>query len=135
MLTLDVLIPARDEAASLPLVLTDLPREGAGWWVRRVIVVDNGSRDRTAAVARGLGAEVVREPVAGYGRACLAGLAHVRASMPDVVVFLDGDHSDDPADLPALLVPLVAGEAEMDEIVGILGDVLAEAQRRLRSTS
>jgi len=97
----------------LPFVLAGLPRAGEGWRVRRVVVVDNGSRDDTAEVARALGAEVVSEPVAGYGRACLAGLAALRASMPDVVVFVDGDHSDDPADLPALLVPLVAGEAEM----------------------
>ncbi|HZO38434.1 MAG TPA: glycosyltransferase, partial [Methylomirabilota bacterium] len=60
-------------------MLADLPREGAGWRVRRVVVVDNGSRDATAAVARAGGAEVVSEPVAGYGRACLAGLARVRA--------------------------------------------------------
>ena len=113
MLTLDVLIPARDEAESLPHVLSDLPRQGAGWWVRRVVVVDNGSTDRTAAVARGLGAEVVREPVAGYGRACLAGLAHLRRSPPAAVVFLDADFSDDPRDLPRIVAPIVAGEAEL----------------------
>lgn len=113
MLTLDVLIPARDEAASLPLVLADLPREGPGWWVRRAVVVDNGSRDRTAAVARSLGADVVREPVAGYGRACLAGLAHLRRAPPEAVVFLDADHSDDPRDLPRVVAPLVAGQAEL----------------------
>lgn len=113
MLTLDVLIPARDEAESLPLVLADLPRQGAGWWVRRVVVVDNGSRDRTAAVARGLGAEVVKEPVAGHGRACLAGLAHLRRAPPDVVAFVNADHAHDPRDLPRLLAPLLAGQAEL----------------------
>ncbi|MEQ1832815.1 MAG: glycosyltransferase family 2 protein [Candidatus Eisenbacteria bacterium] len=113
MLTIDVLIPARDEAAALPLVLADLPRTGDGWRVRRVVVVDNGSRDGTADVARAAGAEVVTEPVPGYGRACLAGLAHMAACPPDVVVFLDGDHSDDPADLPALLVPLATRQAEL----------------------
>jgi glycosyltransferase involved in cell wall biosynthesis len=113
VLTLDVLIPARDEAVSLPLVLTDLPRQGAGWWVRRIVVVDNGSTDRTPAVARGLGAEVVREPIAGYGRACLAGLAHLRRSPPGAVVFLDADHSDDPRDLPHIVEPIVAGQAEL----------------------
>jgi len=61
MLTLDVLIPARDEAAALPHVLADLPRAGEGWRVRRVVVVDNGSRDATADVACAAGAEVVRE--------------------------------------------------------------------------
>jgi len=111
MLTLDVLIPARDEAAALPLVLGDLPRAGEGWRVRQVVVVDNGSRDGTADVARANGAAVVHEPVAGYGRACLAGLAYVRSNPPDAVVFLDADHSDDPRELPRLLMPLLRDEA------------------------
>ena len=113
MLTLDVIIPARDEAESLPLVLADLPRAGEGWIVRRVIVVDNGSHDDTAAVARAAGAEVVSEPVAGYGRACLAGLAALSADPPGAVAFLDADHSDDPRELPAVLQPLLAGEADL----------------------
>ena len=111
MLTLDVVIPARDEAAALPLVLRDLPRAGEGWRVRSVVVVDNGSRDETADVARASGAVVVREPVAGYGRACLAGLALLRDSPPDAVVFLDADHSDDPRELPRLVEPLARGQA------------------------
>ena len=111
MLTLDILIPARDEAAALPQVLLDLPRAGEGWRVRQVVVVDNGSRDATAEVARASGAVLVREPVAGYGRACLAGLAHLRAAPPDAVVFLDADHSDDPGELPRLVAPLVRGDA------------------------
>jgi len=111
MLTLDILIPARDEAAALPLVLHDLPRTGEGWRVRQVVVVDNGSSDATADVARANGAVVVREPDAGYGRACLAGMAHLRRVPPDAVVFLDADHSDDPRELPRLVAPLVRGEA------------------------
>ena len=113
MLSLAVLIPARDEQAALPLVLADLPRTGPGWHVTRVVVVDNGSRDATARVAREAGAEVVTESVAGYGRACLAGLAHLRTAPPDAVVFLDADHSDDPHDLPAIVAPLVRGEARL----------------------
>ncbi len=113
MLTLDLLIPARDEAAALPLVLDGLPRAGEGWRVRQVVVVDNGSRDGTAGVARSLGAVVVSEPVAGYGRACLAGLARLRESPPDAVVFVDGDHSDEPRELSLLLAPLLAGEADL----------------------
>jgi|SRR5262245_8075359 len=113
MLTLEVVIPARDEAQALPLVLADLPRQGDGWRVRRVVVVDNGSRDASADVARAAGADVVREPVAGYGRACLAGLAHLRAAPPDAVVFVDADHSDDPRELPRLVRPLVFGEADL----------------------
>ncbi len=111
MLDIAVLIPARDEEAALPLVLADLPRAGEGWRVSRVIVVDNGSRDRTRAVAQAAGCEVVPEPIAGYGRACLAGIAHLRTRPPGVLVFLDGDHSDDPRDLELLLQPLLASRA------------------------
>ncbi|HTK32400.1 MAG TPA: glycosyltransferase family 2 protein [Candidatus Saccharimonadaceae bacterium] len=100
-----IVIPALDEELSLPGVLADVPAEFAA----RVVVVDNGSRDRTAQVARGAGAEVVREPRRGYGAACLAGLAHLAARPPDVVAFLDADHSNDPRELPALLAPLAAG--------------------------
>lgn len=110
MRTVTVLIPARDEEAALPLVLAELPRVGDGWQVAQVVVVDNGSRDGTARVAREAGATVVVEPRAGYGRACLAGLAQVRVLAPDIVVFLDADHSDDANDLHALLAPIVRGE-------------------------
>jgi len=113
MLTLAVVIPARDEQAALPLVLAELPRAGDGWRVTRVVVVDNGSRDATARVAREAGAEVVSEPIAGCGRACLAGLAALRAAPPDVVVFLDADHSDDPSDLAPLMAPIVRGESAL----------------------
>ena len=108
MLTLDILIPARDEAAALPLVLGDLPRAGEGWRVRQVVVVDNGSRDGTADVARANGAVVVHEPVAGYGRACLSGLAHLRDQPTRCRRVLDADHSDDPRELPRLVMPLAA---------------------------
>ena len=122
MLTVDILIPARDEEAALPLVIAGLPRAGEGWQLRRIVVADNGSRDGTAAAARAAGAEVVSEPMAGYGRACLAGLAYLRGSPPDIVAFVDGDHSDDPADLTALLAPLVAGTAQL--VIGsrVLGE-------------
>ncbi len=104
-----VLIPALDEEQALPLVLADLARLG----LRQVLVVDNGSRDGTVAVARGAGARVVSEPRRGYGQACQAGLATLAASPPDVVVFMDADRSDHPEDLPALLEPLQAGRADM----------------------
>jgi glycosyltransferase involved in cell wall biosynthesis len=107
---LAAVIPALDEAASLPLVLCEIPH-GV-----RVVVVDNGSRDGTGEVARRAGAEVVVEPRRGYGRACLAGLAHLAADPPDVVVFLDADHSDYPEELTALVEPIKRGSA--DFVVG-----------------
>jgi len=107
----DVVIPALNEEASLPLVLADIPKEA----VREVVVVDNGSTDRTAWVAREAGATVVLEPRRGYGRACLAGLAELRGrpAPPHVVVFLDADHSDHPEELPSVICPIVEGRADL----------------------
>src|SRR5690606_27949797 len=81
--------------------------------VRRVVVADNGSRDRTAAVAREGGAEVVFEPRRGYGAACLRALAHLADDPPEVVAFLDGDRSDRPEELPRVLAPIERGEADL----------------------
>jgi glycosyltransferase involved in cell wall biosynthesis len=108
-----VLIPALDEEEALPGVLTGLRREG----VDRIVVVDNGSGDGTVRVALEGGAEVVREPVRGYGAACLAGLRHLASDPPDIVVFMDGDQSDDPTDLPKLLDPIRSGKADM--VIGV----------------
>jgi len=106
----DVVIPALNEEAALPHVLAAIPRPP----VRRVVVADNGSTDGTAAVARDAGAEVVREPERGYGAACLKAMAHLRETgAPDVLVFLDGDHSDHPEELPRLLAPIEAGLADL----------------------
>lgn len=120
-----IVIPALDEEQSLPLVLAAIPRE-----LHDVVVVsDNGSRDRTAEVARAAGAIVVHEPRRGYGSACLAALEVVlgRVAPPtprargaevlplrdtDVVVFLDADLSDHPEDLPMILAPICDGTAE-----------------------
>jgi glycosyltransferase involved in cell wall biosynthesis len=104
---ISVLIPALNERDSLPLVLGDLPRD----LVSDVVVVDNGSTDGTAEVALALGARVVREPRRGYGRACLTGIAAL--DDPDIVCFLDADYSDRPEELPAVVAPLLAGEADL----------------------
>lgn len=114
-----VVMPARNEEASVGRVLDEIPRER----VDRVIVVDNGSTDATADVARAHGAEVVREPRAGYGAACLAGIARTDGAV-DVIVVLDADHSDYPDDLPALLAPIETGDADL--VIG--SRVLGEAE-------
>jgi glycosyltransferase involved in cell wall biosynthesis len=104
---ISVVIPTYNEAQSIALVLADIP---AGL-VDQVLVVDSDSTDETAHIARQMGAEVVREPRRGYGRACLTGLA--AADHPDVVVFLDGDYSDRPAEISRLLEPLREGNADI----------------------
>ncbi|HSL82354.1 MAG TPA: glycosyltransferase family 2 protein [Thermoanaerobaculia bacterium] len=109
----DVVIPARNEEASLPLVLRDLAGLPEGV-VRRVVVADNGSVDGTARVAREGGAVVVDAPRPGYGSACLAGLAWLRAHRPpEVVAFLDADHSDHPEELPRVVAPIARGESDL----------------------
>jgi glycosyltransferase involved in cell wall biosynthesis len=104
-----VVIPALDEEASLPLVLDAIPKGTA----EEIVVVDNGSADRTAEVARSRGATVLLEPARGYGAACLRGLEHVARRSPDVVVFLDADFSDDPREMPALLDPIARNTADL----------------------
>lgn len=108
-MVIDVVIPALDEEEALPHVLRDIPRPP----VRRVVVADNGSRDRTAAVALEHGAEVVHERERGYGAACLKALAHLEADPPDIVVFLDGDYSDHPNELPEVVSPILRDEAHL----------------------
>jgi glycosyltransferase involved in cell wall biosynthesis len=101
-----VIIPTHNEAQSIALVLADLPSD----LTTEVIVVDSNSNDGTPEIAAKMGARVVQEPRRGYGRACLTGLA--AANSPDVVVFLDGDYSDRPSELPILLAPIIDGPAE-----------------------
>jgi glycosyltransferase involved in cell wall biosynthesis len=102
-----VVIPTYNEAQSIGLVLADIP---AGM-VEQVIVVDSNSTDGTVQIALQSGAKVMHEPRRGYGRACLTGLA--AANDPDVVVFLDGDYSDRPAEISRLLEPLREGVADI----------------------
>ena len=102
-----VVIPTHNEAQSIGRVLADLP---AGI-VTEVLVVDSNSNDGTPEIAAKMGARVLHEPRRGYGRACLTGLAG--ASSPDVVVFLDGDYSDRPDELPLLLAPIIEGRADI----------------------
>ena len=102
-----VIIPTHNEVQAIARVLADLPSD----LTTEVIVVDSNSNDGTPEIAAKMGARVVREARRGYGRACLTGLANAKA--PDVVVFLDGDYSDRPAELPILLSPIVESRADI----------------------
>lgn len=102
-----VIIPTHNEAQAIGRVLSELPSD----LVTEVIVVDSNSNDGTPDIAHSMGVRVVQEPRRGYGRACLTGLAHVSA--PDVIVFLDGDYSDRPSELPILLAPIINSHADI----------------------
>ena len=102
-----VVIPTHNEAQAIGHVLADLPRD----LVTEVIVVDSNSTDGTPHLAETMGARVIDEPRRGYGRACLTGLANTQN--PDVVVFLDGDYSDRPSELPLILAPILEGRADI----------------------
>lgn len=116
----DVIIPAFNEQEAVGSVVRDIPRD----LVRTIVVVNNASSDRTSEVARDAGAVVVDQPQRGYGNACLAGIAYVKTLPvpPNVVVFLDADHSDHPQQLGLLLNAMQ--ELNADLVIGsrTLGD-------------
>lgn len=97
-----VVIPAFDEEAAIGRVLADIPD-----WVDEIVVADNASTDKTAEVAKSMGAIVSYEAESGYGATCLAGLEAL--STVDVVVFLDGDYSDYPEDMHEIVDPITVG--------------------------
>jgi glycosyltransferase involved in cell wall biosynthesis len=102
-----VIIPVLNEEESIGSVLDHIPGDLAS----QVIVVDNGSVDRTVEIARNGGAQVVFESRRGYGYACLRGIQELEA--PEVVVFLDGDFSDYPEEMRLLIEPIKSGEADL----------------------
>ncbi|MXZ19031.1 MAG: glycosyltransferase [Caldilineaceae bacterium SB0665_bin_25] len=116
----DVIIPALNEAGNIP----QLVREAAAQPVARVIVADNGSTDGTGPLAAEAGAHVVVEPRRGYGYACAAGVA---AATADILLFLDGDFSSLPAEMPRLFLPVQQGRADLVLGSRVLGDILPGA--------
>jgi glycosyltransferase involved in cell wall biosynthesis len=114
-----LIIPALNEEGSMGALLEQVPRD----LLAQILVVDNGSRDRTAEVARAAGAQVIPEPRQGYGQACLTGLAHLREDIT-AVAFMDADLSDDPADLARFLRRF--DEGHWDLLVG--SRVLGQAE-------
>ncbi len=113
---IDVIIPAYNEEKSIGNVLRDIPKE----LVRDIIVCNNASTDNTKAVALANGAIVVDQPEKGYGNACLKGIGYLKEKsveeQPDIVVFLDGDYSDHPEEMPKLIQPIT--EEGMDMVIG-----------------
>ena len=124
---MSVIIPTHNEAQAIERVLADLPSD----LTTEVIVVDSNSNDGTPEIAARMGARVVQEPRRGYGRACLTGLA--AANSPDVVVFLDGDYSDRPSELPILLAPIIEGNVRTSHSApACLGRILPGRCRGIR---
>ena len=109
-----VIIPAYNEESAIGQVIAEIPKN----WVREIVVVDNRSTDNTAINATKAGATVVYEPLPAYGRACLRGMAYVASLSiaPDIIVFVDGDHSDYPEELPHLVKPIL--EQNYDMVIG-----------------
>ncbi len=103
-----VIIPALNEELSVGLVIAAMPT-----FIDYVIVVDNGSTDTTADVARAHGALVCAEPRRGYGQACLAGIAFAATLQPDIIVFTDADFSDNPLDIDRVVAPVRNGAADL----------------------
>ncbi len=113
------MIPAHEEEACIGEIVREIRTalDAAGRpWLESVIVADNGSSDRTAERAQAAGAVIVHELRRGYGSACLAALRHLAerpAGPPDIVVFADGDGSNDASELPILVRPIVEGRAKL----------------------
>ncbi|MCR9016499.1 glycosyltransferase family 2 protein [Aquiflexum gelatinilyticum] len=107
---IDVLIPAYNEENSIGKVIQDIPKS-----VRNILVVNNNSKDNTRQVAEEAGAIVLNEPVMGYGKACLTGMSYL-ANLdvePEILVFLDGDYSDYPEQMLAIIDPILKQDYDM----------------------
>lgn len=109
-----VIIPAFNEEKSIALVVRDIPKN----WVKEIIVVNNASTDNTVDRAEEAGATVLNEMTPGYGIACLKGISYITEQHPqtDIVVFLDGDYSDYPDQIPLLVEPII--DHGFDMVIG-----------------
>lgn len=107
--TVGVIIPTRNEASSIALVLGDIPKELDSF----VVVVDNGSCDETVRIAQEAGVHVLHEQVPGYGRVMSRGISYFEESPVDIIVFLDGDYSDYPEEMLNLVDPIVNDASDM----------------------
>lgn len=101
---ISVIIPAYNEQDAIAKVIKDIPS-----FVHEIIVVSNNSTDHTVKNAKNAGATVLQEPKKGYGHACLKGMHYIKqqATKPDIIVFLDGDYSDHPEQLPEIIAPIL----------------------------
>jgi glycosyltransferase involved in cell wall biosynthesis len=107
-----VIIPVLNEEKTLPLVLNDIPRDV----VNEVVVIDNGSSDRTPEIAKEQGATLLFESKKGYGYPCLRGIEYLKTKNPDIVVFVDGNYSDHPDEIGKLVAPII--EEDYDLVLG-----------------
>lgn len=122
MTKIALIIPAHNEEKSIGRVLAKVPA-----MVSETVVVDNHSSDRTGEVARNAGATVLQEPRKGYGYACLKGIEYLakKSKPPEIIVFMDGDYSDYPEELPSVVAPIL--EDGMDLVIGARKKELREA--------
>ncbi len=116
-----VIIPAYNEENAIAKVIQDIPPI-----VDQIIVVNNNSTDNTYNVAKTAGATVINELKRGYGYACLRGMSYISSqeTKPDIIVFLDGDHSDYPQQLSQLIAPII--EKDIDLVIGARVKALRE---------
>lgn len=108
--SIKVIIPAFNEEGSIAKVIADIPEQ-----VDEVVVCNNNSTDQTKLRAEEAGATVVDQPIPGYGNACLKGIEYIKGQEhhPDIIVFIDGDYSDYPEQLPDVIAPILEGKADM----------------------
>jgi glycosyltransferase involved in cell wall biosynthesis len=104
-----VIIPVLNEEKTLPLVLNDIPKD----IVNEVVVIDNGSTDRTSEIAKEKGSTILFESKKGYGYPCLRGIEYLKIKNPDIVVFVDGNYSDHPDEIGKLVAPIIKEDYDL----------------------